>query len=155
MFFVLFVSCCAFGQQAQQAPQQQPPRERNKFILELEKQIAGKDSLPAEQVFKNIETFKGRPAALVLRTMENTISIALGVDCNHCHVEGKWESDEKTPKATTRKMFKMVGEVSKLLKEAVGERQFATCYMCHRGAPEPIKGLGRGGPRREGPTPRQ
>ena len=149
----LMASCLTFGQQAQQQTQQpQQPRERNKFIVELEKQIAGKDSLPAEQVFKSIETFKGRPAANVLRTMEFVITPALGVECNHCHVEGKWESDEKAPKLTARKMFKMVGEVSKLLKENVGEKQFATCYMCHHGSAEPVKGVGGGrGARREAP----
>jgi len=155
VFFAMLTCSLAPAQQTPQpAPQQQgqqpqQPRERNKFILELEKQIAGKDTLPAEQVFKNIEAMKGRPAGNLLRIMEFGWSASLGVECNHCHVEGKWESDEKAPKTTARKMSKMLGEVTKLIKEAVGEKQFATCYMCHRGSPEPVRNV-RAGQRREG-----
>ena len=54
----------AAGQQTAQPPQ------RNRNILALEKQIAGKEQLPAEQVFENIQTFKGMPAIQVLQIME-------------------------------------------------------------------------------------
>ena len=138
---------------AQQQPpmQQQPPRERNKFILELEKQIAGKDSLPAEEVFKNIQTFKGQQAQRILRIMEFGWSPALGVECNHCHVEGKWESDETEAKGTARKMSNMVGEVTRMVKAITDEHASVTCYTCHRGDVKPARGPRR--PGQQGPRP--
>lgn len=122
---------------AQPSAQQQQPRERNKFLVDLEKEIAGKENLPAEQVFKNMEIFKGQPASRVLRVMEFAFAPGLGVECNHCHVEGKWESDEKEPKAKARGMWKMQPEVNKLVKGIAGEKAAVNCYTCHRGEETP------------------
>ena len=132
LFFIM-----ATGSSLSQQPAQQQPRERNKFLVDLEKEIAGKENLPAEQVFKNIDVFKGQQAVRVLRVMEFAFMPGLGVECNHCHVEGKWESDEKTPKATARKMWKMQPEVKKLVKDAAGDKAEINCYTCHRGNVEP------------------
>src|SRR5436305_2427542 len=40
----------------------------------------------AEDVFKNIETFKGKPATQVLLAM-NAIRGSLGVSCTYCHAQ--------------------------------------------------------------------
>ena len=147
-------SSFAQEQPPQQRPQQQPPRERNKFILELEQQIAGKDTLPAEQVFKNIQVLKGGQAQRVLRIMEFGWSSALGVECNHCHVEGKWESDEKEAKGTARKMSTMVSDVTKMVKAITDEHASVTCYTCHRGDVKPARGPRRAGQQGPRPEPR-
>src|SRR5436190_20850610 len=55
------------------------------FVQQLRKQIAGHEQEPAEQVFKNIQIFKGVPAARLLLIMNRGYSHALGVNCNHCH----------------------------------------------------------------------
>jgi len=148
-FFLIFAATLSFSQQ----PGKQEARERSKFLVDLEKEIAGRENLPAEQVFKNIEIFKGQPASRVLRVMEFAFAPGLGVECNHCHVEGKWESDEKKPKNTARNMWKMQPEVKKLVKGAAGENAEINCYTCHRGNVEPaLTPAGR--PRREGPPNR-
>lgn len=86
---------------------------------------------PAEQVYENIEIFKGQPAANVMRAMVSWTRL-LGVDCTYCHVNDRWEKDDKQEKQTARKMFRMVDLVNKYL-----ESNQVTCYTCHRGKPKP------------------
>jgi len=62
---------------------------------------------PAEEVYKNIQIMKGVPAARIPAVMKN-LTIWLGVECTHCHVQGEFEKDDKPAKETTRKMFRMV-----------------------------------------------
>ena len=120
----------------QEQSQQQP--ERNKRIIALEEAIKGKEQLPAEQVFKNIELFKGMPAGRVLRIMEMAFSPALGVTCDFCHVEGKWESDDKDKKTIARKMWRMQRELSEQIREIVDRENAAVnCTTCHRGMTKP------------------
>ena len=130
-------------------PTQDPaPRERNKNIVALEESIKGKENEPAEQVWKNIELFKGQPASRVLRVMEFAFTPALGVSCDHCHEPGRWESDEKKPKLTARKMWAMQRELSQKLKTITGKENAAVnCTTCHRGDLTPALNL-QGPPRR-------
>ncbi|MBI4427678.1 MAG: photosynthetic reaction center cytochrome c subunit [Ignavibacteriales bacterium] len=111
--------------------------ERNKHLVTLEAAIKGKESLPAEEVFKNIDLFKGQQAGRVLRVMEFAFTPGLGVDCNFCHVEGKWESDDIGHKKTARAMWRMLPEVNKLVKNIAGEKAAVNCYTCHRGEETP------------------
>lgn len=60
--------------------------------------IAGKETLPAESVFKNIKIFKGVPAARVVNIMGRGFSPALGVSCGFCHVIGAYEKEDKEEK---------------------------------------------------------
>ena len=64
----------------------------------------------AEDVFKSIEIFKGKPATQVLPAM-NAIRGTLGVSCTYCHTQYEWDKNNKPPKETTRKMFKMMGYI--------------------------------------------
>ena len=118
--------------------QSQQQLERNTHIVALEEAIKGKEQMPAEQVFQNIELFKGMPAARVLRIMEMAFSPALGVTCDFCHVEGKWESDDKDKKTIARKMWRMQREVSQQVREiVVRENAAVNCTTCHRGMTKP------------------
>src|SRR5262249_56785202 len=47
----------------------------------------------AEDVFKSIETFKGKPATQVLLAM-NAIRGNLGVSCTYCHTQYEWEKND-------------------------------------------------------------
>lgn len=49
----------------------------------------------AEQVYKNIQLFKGMPASELEPTMA-FISGSLGVKCNHCHVNPFSKDDKPT-----------------------------------------------------------
>src|SRR5262245_201680 len=87
----------------------------------------------AEEAYKNIQIFKGLPAAGVMRAMA-FFTTSLGVDCNHCHVAGEFEKDDKPTKLTARKMYQMVQLSNKFLSS-----NRVSCYGCHRGhvTPEP------------------
>ena len=65
-----------------------------------------KDTRPAEQVFKNIQSLKGIPADQFMTTM-GFFSASLGENCTYCHVEesgGSWEryADDNAHKRTAR-----------------------------------------------------
>src|SRR5262245_7528073 len=64
----------------------------------------------AEDVYKNIDTFRGKPASQVLLAM-NGIRGSLGVSCTYCHTQFEWDKNDKPAKETTRKMFKMMGYI--------------------------------------------
>jgi hypothetical protein len=87
---------------------------------------------PAEEVYKNIQIFKGLPAPGVMRAM-NFFTRSLGVDCTHCHVPGEFEKDDKPAKQTARKMYRMV----RLVMKELGTNN-VSCYTCHRGQPQPV-----------------
>lgn len=87
----------------------------------------------AEQVYKNIQVLKGTPADQLMPSMQ-FISTALGVHCEHCHVEGAFDKDDKKPKQQARQMIKMMAELNH--DDFSGQRGI-TCYSCHRGALRP------------------
>ena len=91
----------------------------------------------AGEVFKNIKVLNKLPADQLLPMMRK-ISDSLGVKCNYCHVMGPnhsgFELDTKKTKITARAMILMTEHLNK--NEKILRHQ-ATCYMCHRGSPEP------------------
>ena len=88
----------------------------------------------AEEQFKNIQVLKGVPADQIFPTMQ-FITASLGVECDHCHVQGAFEKDDKKPKQTARKMMGMMFAINKDNFE--GHRE-VTCYSCHRGHADPV-----------------
>jgi hypothetical protein len=130
--------------QTQTAPQS----EQEKMLAEITKSIAGKEKQPAETVWKNIQSFKGRPAETIPRVM-NAFTRALGVSCSHCHVVGQWEKEDLPTKQIARDMLAMVGKINgELLKNIknIGGKTQVSCSTCHRGQtipdnrpPEPKK----------------
>ncbi|MEW6210400.1 MAG: photosynthetic reaction center cytochrome c subunit family protein [Acidobacteriota bacterium] len=122
--------------------EQNPTATQNSHIAELEKKIAGQENKPAEEVFKNIQLFKGMPAGRVLRVMAIAFAPALGVDCSHCHTPGEWEKDDKEAKQTARKMWVMMPKVNNLLKETIGKGT-VNCMTCHRGQVKPALNLSK------------
>ena len=85
----------------------------------------------AEEAYKNIQIFKGLPATGVMRAM-SFFTVSLGVDCNHCHVAGEFEKDDKPAKQTARKMYQMVRLSNTFLSS-----NRVSCYACHRGHTQP------------------
>jgi hypothetical protein len=119
-------------------PGQQPPPE-NPVVAEIRKSIAGKENLPAEQVFKNIQVLKGQPAGRIPNIM-GTFTRALGVRCDFCHVPGEWEKDDKDMKKAARDMIHMTGEINSELKKIqtiAADNPAVGCSTCHRGQPKP------------------
>ena len=124
---------------------QDAPFDQAAALEALRKSIAGKEQAPAETVFKNIQLFKGMPAARVLRIMELGYARSLGVNCTHCHVPGAWEKDDKPTKQIAREMAAMVGAINtqhlKQIKNLKSESPVVNCTTCHRGQTKPALNL--------------
>ena len=88
---------------------------------------------PAEEVFKNITALKGTPADQLQPAMTFMAS-SLGVNCEFCHVPGKFDADDKGAKKTAREMIAMQNEINKSAFK--GQRQ-VTCFSCHNGHGHP------------------
>ena len=105
--------------------------------------IAGRETQPAESVFKNIKILKGIPAGRLVNIMNMGFGRSLGVSCGFCHVPGKWDLDDKEEKNTARLMFAMVQTInrdfiSKVPVDSGAPRPAVNCMTCHRGMPRPM-----------------
>ncbi|HVO98509.1 MAG TPA: c-type cytochrome [Bryobacteraceae bacterium] len=92
------------------------------------------DVKTAEQAYKNIIELKGTPADQLMPTMQY-ISVSLGVQCDTCHVAGKFEADDKRAKKTAREMIAMTMAIN---KNSFRGQTSVTCYSCHRGSERPM-----------------
>lgn len=110
-------------------------------LAKLREQIKGKENDLAPAVFKNVQTMKNTTAGRFLAVMEMGYARSLGVDCTHCHVPGKWESEEKPQKQIARDMSAMVStinrELLKGIKNLKSESPIVNCTTCHRGEIKP------------------
>lgn len=120
--------------------------ERDSLIGLVMERIKGRESSPAESVFKNIKMMKGRTAEQVLRSM-NGFGRTLGVSCRHCHVENHWADEDKPAKQICRDMMVMTGSINDTLLTRVsfkpGDHPHIGCFTCHRGHTNPNWGMGR------------
>jgi photosynthetic reaction center cytochrome c subunit len=117
-----------------------------KFILDLSlltlfSVVVHAQSLPvnpapktAAEAYKNIKILKDAPAEQLIPAMQ-FISTSLGVGCDHCHVRGAFEKDDKQSKQTARKMMEMMVAINQ--NNFNGHRD-VTCYSCHHGVSQPI-----------------
>jgi hypothetical protein len=111
-------------------------------VKQISDRIAGHENEPAEQVFKNVQWFKGTPAGRLLLIMNLGYSRALGVNCTHCHVEQDFSSDDKRPKRAAREMAAMHRMINDQLKKMQNlepkPNRAINCSTCHRGAIDPM-----------------
>ena len=114
-------------------------------LAQLRAEISGKETQPAEQVFKNIQILKGMPAGRVLAVMQIGYSKSLGVDCTHCHIAGQWEKEDKPTKQITRDMSEMAKAITtkylKEIKNLKNTNPVVNCTTCHRGQVKPALNL--------------
>ena len=82
----------------------------------------------APDYFKNIKVLKNVPADQ-LRTQMQYFAASLGVQCNFCHVQGQFDSDENPRKDRARKMMAMVDRFN----ENTANDITLTCATCHHG----------------------
>jgi len=88
----------------------------------------------AEQAYKNIKVLKSIPADQLIPSMQ-FVAASLGVECDHCHVAGAFEKDDKKPKQTARKMMEMMLAINANNFE---NKREVTCNTCHRGHTSPV-----------------
>ncbi len=125
-----------------QATPPSPPRfDQAAALDDLRKRIAGKEELPAGEVFANITQYKGVTAGRLLRIMDHGFSRGLGVTCTHCHVAGEWDRDDKAAKQTAREMSRMMGIINSDLLRKIpnlkSSNPAVNCTTCHRGQIRP------------------
>ena len=116
------------------------PQNTEQAVNDLLRQIAGKEKLPAGEVFRNVTLLKDVPAARFLRIMDVCYSRALGVGCEHCHVEDRWDADEKRAKRAAREMILLTREINDqlaALQEIDTTDATVNCTTCHRGYVKP------------------
>jgi photosynthetic reaction center cytochrome c subunit len=95
--------------------------------------------LPPNENVKVLTELQGQP----LRAEMKRIAAALGVDCDHCHVQGNFASDEKLPKRIGRRMIEMTKSINAQsfpkyeVKEGESVLGRVTCMTCHQGATTP------------------
>lgn len=103
--------------------------------------IAGRERMPAESVFKNIKVLKQVPAGRLLRMMNFGYARSLGVSCDHCHVVGEWEKEDRPQKQIAREMRAMVDTINRGLLTRIAnlesDNPVVNCTTCHRGMTKP------------------
>ena len=113
---------------------------------------AAQPARPARPL-ENVKVLSGWTSTEVRDEMTR-ISGALGVKCDHCHVQGNFASDEKRAKLRGRRMLQLTLDLNTQYfpahTPAEGESKLGrvTCYTCHQGAPTPKMTAGMGGLRR-------
>jgi Photosynthetic reaction centre cytochrome C subunit len=119
---------------ANDAPKEDPA------VTQLLQQIKGQENKPAGEVFKNVQLLENIPAGRFLRIMDVGYSRSLGVGCDHCHSEDRWEADEKRAKLAAREMILLVQDINRKLESMehidTSEPQI-NCTTCHRGYVKP------------------
>jgi photosynthetic reaction center cytochrome c subunit len=111
------------------------------LILALPLPVAAQDSRPARpnENVKVLTDLQGQP----LRAEMQRMATALGVKCDHCHVQGNFASDEKSPKRVARRMIEMTKALNAQsfprhqVKEGESVLGRVTCYTCHQGVAQP------------------
>jgi hypothetical protein len=91
---------------------------------------------PAEQVYKNIQSLRGIPAGKIDFIM-GLFTAELNVECTFCHVDGKWDLDDKKMKRRAREMLAMTGTIAAKFYD--GARSPVNCWTCHKGSNEPAR----------------
>ena len=99
--------------------------------------IKGKEKMPADSIFKDVQMLKGMPAENLLGIMNKGFSTALGVGCDYCHNTQDYASNEIPAKNIAREMMTMSGEIREMLSkmtEIKNEKAHVNCATCHRGS---------------------
>jgi Photosynthetic reaction centre cytochrome C subunit len=110
----------------------------NTIILLKQPDSAGEPVRQPEQLasamFKDLTTpLKDLPRSQFINTMRY-FTFALGKDCQFCHVEGNFGSDEKKEKVMAKKMIAMNVSIN---EGTFGGQQEVRCYTCHQGHETP------------------
>lgn len=94
---------------------------------------------------QNIQVLPKTMTRQEVTTMMRSITAALGVQCNHCHVGSPADraKDDLPAKALARKMMQLTMTINNDLLKDVGTAPAdgamrVTCFTCHRGTLKPL-----------------
>lgn len=85
-----------------------------------------------EEVFKDIQVFKGVPASELIPMMQ-FMSTALGMECEDCHKPGDFAADTDNKKVA-REMVELQRDIN---KRYFNNKLEVTCMSCHMGKDHP------------------
>ncbi|MGB8506880.1 MAG: c-type cytochrome [Pyrinomonadaceae bacterium] len=94
------------------------------------KDEAAHSKLPDPTNLKVLKASTGAEVAQIMRTF----TAGLGVQCNHCHVEGNFASDDNPKKEVARRMIKLTRTINDDFSD---RKMHVSCYTCHRSEIEP------------------
>lgn len=94
------------------------------------------DAAGEEGLFKNVKVLTHVKSKAEMRQIMKAQAAALGVKCTHCHVQGKFELDDKKEKLVARDMLRMVADLNATAFKDFETKPAITCWSCHRGATE-------------------
>lgn len=115
---------------------------RATFVEQVMRDIAGRESQPATQVFKNVQVLKNITAGELVAKMDKEYGEGLGWNCTNCHrlaSQGNWASDTSNNKVRARFMQQMQNDINtaQLPKLFPKDTPKIGCASCHRGYNEP------------------
>ena len=89
---------------------------------------------PAPKAPLNLKALKATTSGAEVSQIMRTFTIGLGVQCNFCHIQGNFPSDENPKKEIARKMIKLTHDVNSQFPDG---KMRVSCFTCHRGEAEP------------------
>lgn len=95
-----------------------------------EKKEKGQEEIPNPTNLKVLKVATGSEVRQIMRTF----TAGLGVQCNYCHVQGNFASDDNPKKVVARHMIEIAQKVN---SEFADGKMHVTCFTCHRGEAEP------------------
>lgn len=95
-----------------------------------EKKEPPKKEIPNPTNLKVLKVTSGAEVRQIMRTFTS----GLGVQCNYCHVQGNFASDDNPKKAVARHMIELTAKTNGLFADG---KMHVTCFTCHRGEAEP------------------
>ena len=95
-----------------------------------EKQEETKRQVPNPTNLKVLKVSTGAEVRQIMRTF----TAGLGVQCNYCHVQGNFVSDDNPKKEAARHMIQMTTNINSNFPDG---KMHVTCFTCHRGEAEP------------------
>ena len=107
------------------------PKERQRLIDAIN--TGPDENARADQAFQNTRVLDDMPAGRMAPTMAG-FTVALNVDCSHCHLADQYDDDDKPMKQKTREMIGMVKDINHQFFENQAK---VGCWTCHQGAVKP------------------
>ena len=115
---------------------------RKVIVDKLMAQIAGREDSSGQVVFQNLELLQDTTAGRLVKLMDYW-SVAMGRNCEFCHVIDKWADESKQDKKRSRLMIQITNainreQLSKMPADEEGTPKI-DCMTCHRGRNSPNK----------------